>query len=112
MALTLKLRSGSLDPAPELCFDAPRIVVGRAAGSELQLPDPSVSSRHASIRQRGSGYVLVDEGSENGTFCGGMRLSRQAPHVLSDGELVRFGRIWVEIGIGPAKVTADAAAAS
>jgi predicted component of type VI protein secretion system len=112
MALTLKLRSGGLEPAPELSFDAPRVVVGRASGCELQLPDPSISLRHASLRQRGSGYVLVDEGSENGTFSDLLRLSRQAPHVLSDGELLRFGRIWVEVRFGPAQPTPDPARAA
>src|SRR5688572_16249731 len=99
MALTLKLRSGDLEPEPELQFDAPRVVVGRAQGSDLQLPDPSVSARHASFRQRGSGYALVDEGSDNGTFNGDSRLARQAPYPLSDGDLVRFGRVWVEVRI-------------
>ena len=41
MAFTLRLRSGDVEPAPELPFDAPRVLVGRAPGSDLQLPDPS-----------------------------------------------------------------------
>ncbi len=110
MALTLRLRSGDLDPDPELHFDAPRVVVGRAAGSELQLPDPSVSSRHASLRQRGSDYVIVDEGSENGTYVGASRLSRHAPHTLRDGELLRFGRVWVEVQLQPARAASEASA--
>ena len=110
MALTLKLRSGDLTPGPELQFDAPRLVVGRAPGCELQLPDPSVSSRHASFRQRGSDYVVVDEGSENGTFSGLTRLVRQAPHTVCDGELLRFGRVWVEVRLEPSQATSEAGA--
>jgi pSer/pThr/pTyr-binding forkhead associated (FHA) protein len=110
MALTLKLRSGDLTPHPELQIDAPRIVVGRASGCEMQLPDPSVSSRHASIRQRGSEYVVVDEGSENGTFSGLTRLVRQAPHTLRDGELLRFGRVWVEVRLEPSQGTIESGA--
>jgi hypothetical protein len=102
MALTLRLRSGDVDPVPELPFDAPRVVVGRGAGCDLQLPDPSVSLRHASLRQRGSEYVIVDEGSENGTFLGGARLTKHAPHPLASGDLLRFGRVWVEVRLGPA----------
>jgi len=105
VALTLKLRSGDISPLPELSFDAPRVVLGRSPGCELQLPDPSISSRHASFRQRGSEYVVVDEGSENGTFAGATRLSRQAPHALANGDLLRFGRVWVEVRL-------DGAAAS
>ena len=103
MALTLRMRSGDVDPEPELPFDAPRVLVGRAPGCDLQLPDPSVSPRHASIRQRGSDYVLVDEGSDNGTFVADAPLVGHAPHVLSDGELLRFGRVWVEVRLGPAE---------
>lgn len=103
MALTLRLRSGDVDPEPELPFDAPRVLIGRAPGCDLQLPDPSISLRHASIRQRGVEYVLVDEGSDNGTFSGTTRLPRHAPHALRDGELLRFGRVWVEVRIGPAE---------
>lgn len=110
MALSLKLRSGDVEPCPELQFDAPRIVVGRNAGCELQLPDPSVSGRHASIRQRGSEYVVVDEGSDNGTFSGLSRLGRLAPHPLSDGELLRFGRVWVEVKLTPSASAAEPSA--
>ena len=102
MALTLRLRSGDVEPAPELPFDAARVVVGRAAGCDLQLPDPSVSLRHASLRQRGSEYVIVDEGSENGTFLRGKRLTKHAPQPLASGDLLRFGRVWVEVRLGPA----------
>jgi hypothetical protein len=102
MALTLRLRSGDVEPTPELPFDAPRVVVGRGAGCDLQLPDPSVSQRHASLRQRGSEYVIVDEGSENGTFLGATRLTKHAPHPLASGDLLRFGRVWVEVRLGPA----------
>ena len=107
MALTLRLRSGGITPAPELQFDAARLVVGRAAGCELQLPDPSVSARHASIRQRGSDYVVVDEGSDNGTFSGSEHLVARAPHTLHDGELLRFGRVWVEVRLGASQATTD-----
>jgi pSer/pThr/pTyr-binding forkhead associated (FHA) protein len=61
------------------------------------LPDPSVSHRHASIRQRGTDYVVVDEGSSNGTFVGPVRLSPQAPRVVRSGDLIRVGRIWLEL---------------
>jgi predicted component of type VI protein secretion system len=110
MALLLKLRSGDVHPLPELRVDAPRVVVGRAPGCELQLPDPSISSRHASLRQRGSDYVVVDEGSENGTFVGATRLNRQTPHSLSDGELLRFGRVWVEVRFEPSAVAPETGA--
>jgi pSer/pThr/pTyr-binding forkhead associated (FHA) protein len=107
MALKVLIRSGDLATPASITFDAPRIVIGRGEGSEVRLPDPSVSHRHASIRQRGSDYVVVDEGSTNGTFVGGVRLSPQAPRVVRHGELVRVGRVWLGLNIEPALATAN-----
>ena len=62
MPVTVIVRSG--DPrstdersSPSLVFDGPRIVIGRGAGSDVRLPDPSVSFRHASLRATGSEYA-------------------------------------------------------
>jgi pSer/pThr/pTyr-binding forkhead associated (FHA) protein len=97
MALTVVVRSGDLKSQATITFDAPRIVIGRGDGCEIRLPDPSVSHRHASIRQRGTDYVVIDEGSSNGTFVGPVRLSPQAPRVVRSGDLIRVGRIWLEL---------------
>ncbi|MBX3182959.1 MAG: FHA domain-containing protein [Polyangiaceae bacterium] len=99
MPLTLQVRSGDLEAPPELTFDAPRIVIGRGEGCEVRLPDPSVSHRHASIRQRGSDYLLVDEGSANGTFVASVRLGAHSPRVLKSGDWIRVGRVWLVVQI-------------
>jgi len=97
MALTIVVRSGDSDSPPRITFDAPRVVIGRGEGCEVRLPDPSVSHRHASIRQRGTEYIVVDEGSTNGTFVGPLLLSPQASRVLKSGDRIRVGRVWLEI---------------
>src|SRR5690606_17584935 len=67
MPVTVAVRSGNapagqgVDDAPSLTFEGPRIVLGRGAGSDVRLPDPSVSTRHATIRQAGTEYAIVDE---------------------------------------------------
>jgi pSer/pThr/pTyr-binding forkhead associated (FHA) protein len=83
------------------------VVIGRGEGSEVRLPDPSVSHRHATIRQRGSEYILVDEGSANGTFLGGVKLGAHAPRILRHGDLARVGRVWLEIRFDGAAPTAQ-----
>lgn len=108
MALTVIVRSGDSEQPPTITFDAPRIVIGRGDGCEVRLPDPSVSHRHASLRQRGIDYIVLDEGSTNGTFVGPVRLSPQAPRVVKSGDLIRVGRIWLELRIEQALATADA----
>jgi pSer/pThr/pTyr-binding forkhead associated (FHA) protein len=110
MALTVVIRSGDNATPASITLDAPRIVIGRGEGCEVRLPDPSVSHRHASIRQRGTDYVVIDEGSTNGTFVGPVRLSAQAPRVLRHGDLVRVGRIWLEVRVEQALPSANAQA--
>lgn len=108
MALTIVVRSGDGKSPTRITFDAPRVVIGRGEGCEVRLPDASVSHRHASIRQRGTDYIVLDEGSANGTFVGPVRLSPQAPRVLRDGDLLRIGRVWLEIRIEQVPPTANA----
>ncbi|MBL8739644.1 MAG: FHA domain-containing protein [Myxococcales bacterium] len=91
-----------------MTFDSPRILVGRGEGCEVRLPDPSVSHRHLTIRSRGAEQVLVDEGSTNGTrlcrIVDGKRtvtlLTPQAPQRIQSGDLVRVGRLWIELELG------------
>jgi pSer/pThr/pTyr-binding forkhead associated (FHA) protein len=66
-----------------------------------------VSLRHASIRAQGSEFAIVDEGSSNGTWVGGVRLSPQTPRLVRTGDLVRLGRVWLEIMIGQKPPTID-----
>jgi pSer/pThr/pTyr-binding forkhead associated (FHA) protein len=118
MAVTLVVRSaaGAADDRPahpaSISFDLPRVVLGRGEGCDLRLPDLSVSHRHASIRQRGADYILVDEASTNGTYVGSARLHPQSPRVLRNGELIRLGRVWVEVRIEHAVPTAQPALAT
>jgi len=107
MALTIVIRSGDSRTPAQITFDTPRVVIGRGDGCEVRLPDASVSHRHASIRQRGTDYVIIDEGSSNGTFVGPVRLSAQAPRVIRHQELIRVGRIWLEVRVEQAMPTAN-----
>ncbi|MDB4938090.1 MAG: hypothetical protein JWP87_5062 [Labilithrix sp.] len=92
---------------PALTFDGSRIVIGRGSGSDVRLPDPSISTRHATIRATGNDYAIVDEGSTNGTWVGGVKLLPQSPRVVKSGDLVRVGRVWLELTIGQKAPTPD-----
>ncbi|TYL45163.1 FHA domain-containing protein, partial [Nocardioides sp. BGMRC 2183] len=50
-------------------------LVGRAIEADVVLTAGSVSRQHAEIRPDGDGWVLVDRGSQFGTFVDGRRLS-------------------------------------
>ena len=85
MSLTVIVHGRAPEKAPRfapLSFDAPRVAIGRGEGSDVRLPDASVSHRHATVHQRGAEYLLVDEGSTNGTRMGRVRLPQKAPRVI------------------------------
>lgn len=105
MSLILVVRSSDADEPPTVCFDSPRVVIGRGGSCDVRLPDPSVSHRHASIRQRGPDYIVLDEGSTNGTYVGPVRLSPHSPRLLRSGEQIRIGRIWIDVKIEQAAPT-------
>ncbi len=107
MPVTVLIRSASGGESPSLTFDGPRVVIGRSVGADVRLPDPSVSQRHATIRAQGTEYAIVDEGSTNGTWVGGVKLVPQTPRLVKTGDLVRVGRVWLEIAVGQRPPTPD-----
>lgn len=113
MPVTIVILSESAGEAERaLTFDGERIVIGRGGNSDVRLPDPSVSHRHAIVRQTGPGWELVDEGSSNGTYVGGVRLSRGSPRSLRSGDLIRVGRVWLEVRIDQSPPTRELAGAT
>lgn len=82
----------------ELTFDADEhISIGRDPKSRVQLPDASVSLRHALIRPKASGFVIIDENSTNGTYVNAARLVPGAAKVLADGDRIQIGRAWLGV---------------
>jgi pSer/pThr/pTyr-binding forkhead associated (FHA) protein len=64
------------------------LTIGRTDDNALMLEHPKVSRRHAEIQRKGSGFLLKDLGSTNGTWRGDMRLEQI---VLQDGDEFRIG---------------------
>ena len=82
------VRSGSLK-GNRLQVKVPVVNIGRAEYNDIVIPDESVSTMHAKLQKREELWVLTDNGSTNGTFVDGERISGEA--ILSPGALVRFG---------------------
>ena len=110
MAITVIVRHGDGDDT-RLTFDGTqRVVIGRGAGSDVRLPDASVSHRHASLRAQGADFSVVDEGSTNGTYVGAVRIAPHTSRVVRSGDKVRVGRVWLELRMDQSPVTRDVAA--
>jgi pSer/pThr/pTyr-binding forkhead associated (FHA) protein len=62
-------------------------VVGRAQGDITFPHDGFMSGRHARIERRGASFVLVDEGSRNGTF---IKINGEVE--LKPGDMVLIGK--------------------
>jgi hypothetical protein len=70
--------------------------VGRGAGVDIRLTDPSVSLLHAEIVRRGPYASVADLGlSRNGTRVNGRLVARR---VLNDGDALTFGAARCRIG--------------
>jgi Domain of unknown function (DUF1707)/FHA domain len=73
-----------------------RFTIGRDAGCDMVLPDPTISRWHAGLRREASGWVLDDLGSTNGTRLNGWRVRAWVP--VRDGDVVSFGAVTYVFG--------------
>jgi pSer/pThr/pTyr-binding forkhead associated (FHA) protein len=75
---------------------AENFTVGRLAENSLALPDDQlVSRRHASIERSGSGFVLRDLDSQNGTFVerGNVKKRVEGQSDLRSGDIIHVGHM-------------------
>lgn len=72
-------------------------IVGRDETASVRLDDPMVSRRHARILVSGSGVLIEDLGSKNGTFIDGRPVAAD-PIPLHDGMQLAFGTVLVTYG--------------
>ncbi len=79
-----------------LVLDGKRLIVGpegatigRSRDCDVVLNDANVSRRHAEVRPRGDGWMLVDLGSTNGVSVNGVRVEH--PVLLAPGDRIEAG---------------------
>ena len=65
--------------------------IGRLADCTVVISDGNTSRHHARITKSGSGFVIADLNSTNGTFVNGDRLT--ADHRLVDGDIITVGSV-------------------
>lgn len=70
--------------------------VGRSSENEIQISDPQASRYHALIQRQQDGYVVIDQGSGNGTYVNGQLISR--PTQLALGDVITIGSTQLRVG--------------
>ena len=65
--------------------------IGHAERNDLPLVDAAVSRHHACLRLNGDQMLVVDMGSEHGTWVGATRLEVNEPRALDYHEIFRIG---------------------
>jgi hypothetical protein len=84
-----------VDEQLEFVLSRARVVIGTASGNDIVIDSAfkgwrTVSPVHAELRREQDGFVLVDRGSEYGTFVNEMRTGE---NILADGDVVRLGDV-------------------
>jgi len=105
---------GEVEPPPPFALAAgARVVVGRGSGADFVLLDREVSREHFTIRHDGSGYVLEDLHSINGTYVNGERVEDLVS--LRHGDTIQAGQIQLRFSTSETdsqeKILAEAQAA-
>jgi len=87
---TFVVRAGP-NKGQRLVVRFPVVNIGRADYNDIVLSDESVSTVHAKLQRREAVWVLVDQGSTNGTIVDGKRISEET--ALAPGAIIRFGTV-------------------
>jgi DNA-binding NtrC family response regulator len=88
--------------------DAASIAIGTSEDNAIVLTDPAVSRYHLELRRTAAGVQVIDLGSRNGTWAGGMRIERA---VVPAGTRIKIGDTTIAVedaGSSVAKPETDA----
>ncbi len=58
--------------------------LGRSRGSDIRIPDPTVSRDHAVLLRREKGWFVTDTGSKSGVYVNGKKTSGRCPVFVGD----------------------------
>ena len=67
------------------------VMIGRAADSDVHLPEKRVSRQHARLSCQEGRFHISDLGSTNGTAVNSQMLTAGEAHPLQDGDAIVFG---------------------
>jgi hypothetical protein len=70
--------------------------LGRNSDNEVRLNDPQASRYHALIQRQQNAYLIIDQGSGNGTYVNGQLINRPTP--LASGDVITIGNTQIKVG--------------
>jgi serine phosphatase RsbU (regulator of sigma subunit)/pSer/pThr/pTyr-binding forkhead associated (FHA) protein len=79
-------------------LDRMKLTIGRSSRNDICISDPFASRLHAEIRRENDQVMLVDNGSANGTYVNGQRVTSLLP--LHLGDIIRIGETEIEYTLG------------
>jgi len=97
---TLRIRFVGITREDEVLGGGESAVLGRAADARVRLDAPQVSSRHACIMGVGDRWLLVDQGSRNGTLLNGVLIPPQTAQELVHGDVITLNPFRLAIDFG------------
>jgi len=74
-------------------------LIGSAEGSDILIPDTTVSSQHGQFTISQGQFVYQDLGSQNGSFVGDQRITE--PIALTPGHILQVGNIHLQLVDNP-----------
>jgi transcriptional regulator with PAS, ATPase and Fis domain len=78
-------------PLPD---EVPELIAGSLPENDIYLPYKGISRRHFSLKKQGSGWLLQDLGSTNGTLINGKKVTSA---VLKAGDVIETGAITIRV---------------
>jgi sigma-B regulation protein RsbU (phosphoserine phosphatase) len=79
-------------------MDKTRLTIGRSSRNDICLSDPFASRLHAELRRENEQMLLVDNGSANGTYMNGQKVTGAVR--MRVGDVVRIGETEIEYSVG------------
>jgi hypothetical protein len=93
----------------QIAVTGQRFHIGADSSNDLRISaDKYLSGMHARLELSQGQWVLIDQGSSNGTFVDGRRLTGGQAHPLHNGESLRMGASQFSVMIAPVAAAAVA----
>jgi hypothetical protein len=70
--------------------------IGRNPDNEIRLGDSQASRYHALIQRQQTSYMIIDQGSGNGTYVNGELIHKPTP--LAVGDVITIGNTQIKVG--------------